>query len=65
MEDRGFNEIELRGMMQRATAWRPSAWEGRFVVESAMTGRPWEIVVEPDAAGKRLVVVTAYRKEPS
>ena len=64
MEERGFSEVELREMIERASAYRESAADGRFVLAAAHLGRPWEVVVEPDPLLEHLVVVTAYRKSP-
>jgi hypothetical protein len=63
MEDRGFTEVELRAMIDKASSWRASAVAGRVVVASALAGRSWEIVVEPDPEVERLVVVTAWQRE--
>jgi hypothetical protein len=60
MEDRGFNEVELRAMLERATGFRPDEVEDRFLIETRFKGKPWEIVVEPDETDHLLVVVTAY-----
>jgi hypothetical protein len=62
MVDRSFNEVELRAMFSAAAQWRKSTSEGRFVISSQMRGRAWEIIVEPDEAEQRLIVITAYRK---
>jgi hypothetical protein len=64
MEDRGFNEVELREMLERATAFRADVVDGRFVIETQFHGRNWEVVVEPDELEHLLVVVTAYGFEP-
>jgi hypothetical protein len=64
MEDRGFNEVELRGMLEQARGFRPDVVEGRFVVDARLRGRAWEVVVEPDEVEHLLVVVTAYGVEP-
>lgn len=64
MEDRGFNEVELREMLERATAFRADVVDGRFVIETRFHGRKWEVVVEPDELEHLLVVVTAYGVEP-
>lgn len=64
MEDRGFNEVELREMLERATAFRPDVIDGRFVIQTRFQGRNWEVVVEPDEVEHLLVVVTAYGVEP-
>ena len=64
MEDRGFNEVELREMLERATAFRADVVDGRFVIETRFHGKNWEVVVEPDEVEHLLVVVTAYGVEP-
>jgi hypothetical protein len=64
MEDRGFNEVELRGMLESATTFRDDVIDGRFVIETRFRGRKWEVVVEPDEVEHLLVVVTAYGVEP-
>ena len=63
MEDRGFNEVELREMLARATAFRADVVDGRFVIETRFRARKWEVVVEPDEVEHLLVVVTAYGVE--
>lgn len=65
MEDRGFTEVEVRVMLEHAKTHRPDHVEGRFVVASSHRGHPWEVIVEPDFEDRLLVVVTAYRVEPS
>lgn len=60
MEDRGFSEVELREMLERASGFRPDVMDGRFVAETRFRGRKWEVVVEPDEVQHLLVVVTAY-----
>jgi len=60
MEDRGFNEVELRQMLERARAYRQDVVEGRWVIETPWRDRPWEVIVEPDEDRRLLVVVTAY-----
>jgi hypothetical protein len=60
MIDRSFNEVELREMLQQATAYRPDRQANRWIVETTYSGRTWEVVVEPDASAQTLVVVTAY-----
>lgn len=60
MEDRGFNEIDLRTMLERASGYRADLVEGRWVIETRHRRRRWEIIVEPDAALRLLVVVTAF-----
>jgi hypothetical protein len=38
MEDRDFNEVDLREMLQRGSAYRADAVEGRWVVETRHRG---------------------------
>jgi hypothetical protein len=64
MEDRGFDELELRRMLSQARRWRPDVVCGRYIIETRFGRRAWEVVVEPDHEGHILVVVTAYRVEP-
>ena len=61
MEDRGFNELDLRTMLQYATGHRPDFVEGRFVIETTHARASWEVIVEPDEMEHLLVIVTAYR----
>ena len=63
MEDRGFTEVALRRMMERAHAIKPDIVEGRHVVQTRHSGAAWEVIVEPDDVAELLVVVTAYRVE--
>ena len=60
MEVRGFNEVELRHMLERARSYRQDVVEGRWVMETSWRARPWEVIVEPDEDRRLLVVVTAY-----
>jgi hypothetical protein len=60
MEDRDFNELDLRTMLRSATGWREDVVEGRFIVETDHVGARWEVIVEPDEEAHTLVVVTAY-----
>ena len=60
MEDRDFNELDLRTMLHAATGWRHDVVEGRFVVETEHARTPWEVIVEPDEEAHTLVVVTSY-----
>lgn len=64
MEDRGFTEVELREMLERAVGFRGDITEGRVVIETRFRGQKWEVVVEPDETDHLLVVVTAYGVEP-
>jgi hypothetical protein len=60
MEDRRFNEIDLRRMLERATRHREDVVEARWVIETRRRGRAWEVIVEPDWERQLVVVVTAY-----
>lgn len=60
MEDREFNEVDLRTMLERASGFRPDIVDGRWLVESWHQNRRWDIIVEPDTEQGLLVVVTAY-----
>jgi len=60
MEDRDFNELDLRRMLHHARAYRSDRVEGRWVIEARHIGQPWEIIMEPDESAQLLVVVTAY-----
>ena len=60
MDDRRFNEIDLRRMLGRATGYHGDVVEGRWVIEVRHRRRAWEVIVEPDVDRQLLVVVTAY-----
>jgi len=60
MEDRQFNEVDLRTMLEHAWSYRRDIVEGRWVIETNHEEHTWEVIVEPDVVGKLLVVVTAY-----
>jgi hypothetical protein len=57
---RDFTELDLRTMMHDATGFRVDVVDGRWVIEARRRGKPWEVIVEPDMTGRRLVVITAY-----
>ena len=59
MVDRAFSEVELRSMMESAEGLHAEALPGRWVVVAKLESRQWEIIVEPDAADRLLVVITA------
>jgi hypothetical protein len=63
MDDRAFNEIDLRRMLEYASGHRTDILEGRLVIDVRHAGRPWEVIVEPDEVRKLLVVITAYPVE--
>lgn len=60
MQDRGFTEVELRLMIERARRLRRLPRRGRWVVETMHKGTRWEVIVKPDPTTKRLEVITAY-----
>lgn len=60
MEQRGVTELEVRAMLERATAFEPSVVEGRFMIHVRHAQRPWTAILEPDAEEDLLVVVTVY-----
>jgi hypothetical protein len=60
MEDRDFNEVDLRQMLEHTLRYRPDAVDGRGVIDVRHGRRRWEIIVEPDDIEHLLVVVTAY-----
>jgi hypothetical protein len=60
MEDRGFTEVDLREMLERASAYRADVVDGRWVIQTRHREQAWEVIVEPDVAERTLVVVTAY-----
>jgi hypothetical protein len=64
MEDRDFNEVDLRAMLEHARGHRPDVVEGRFVVETEHKRAPLEVIVEPVEIDHLLVVVTAYPVSP-
>ena len=53
-------EVDIRAMLERATAFEPSMVGGRFMIHVARDSRPWIVIVEPDNDASLLVVVTAY-----
>ena len=60
MEDRSFNELDLRAMLETASGYRPDVVDGRWVIETRDAGGSWEVIVEPDDMLELLVVVTAF-----
>jgi hypothetical protein len=60
MVDRGFTELELRAMLERANRFRQEPFCDRFIIETRHRGERWEVIVEPDPREPSLVVVTAY-----
>jgi hypothetical protein len=60
MQDRGFTEVDLRAMLHVSLGFRADVVPDRWVIDCSFHGRAWEVIVEPDHDGRRLVVVTAY-----
>lgn len=59
MVDRGCSEVDLRGMIESARRLREDHEAGRWVVETSLESRR-EVILEPDAVNRVLVVITAY-----
>jgi hypothetical protein len=57
---RGFNETDLRQMLEDATGYRRDDDPMRWVIETRHEGARWEVIVEPQRDTKILDVVTAY-----
>lgn len=60
MEQRGVTEVEVRAMLERATAFEASVVAGRFKIQTRRGQSSWIVIVEPDAEASLLVVVTVY-----
>lgn len=60
MVDRRFNEVDLRGMLERAVGYRRDIVEGRWIIVTSFRRTRWEVIVEPDLKLELLVVITAY-----
>ena len=60
IEERGFTEIDVRTILEEATAATPSRREGRWMVPGQLRGRTWVVVVEPEPEEQLTYVVTAY-----
>ena len=48
MIDRGFSEVDLRMMLEKASGYRKNVVEGRWVIATKHQQRHWEVIVEPD-----------------
>ena len=53
----------FESMMASALDLREDDEAGRWIVETALEPRRWEVIVEPDHDAQLLVVVTAYPLE--
>jgi hypothetical protein len=58
MEQRGVTEVDVRVMLERATAFEPNVVDGRFMIHLRQLQKPWNLIVEPDADARILVVLT-------
>ncbi len=63
MEDRRFTEVDLRRMLELATAYRRDVVVGRWVIQTRHGRRAWEVIVEPLTPEHLLLIVTAYPVE--
>lgn len=59
-EDRGFTEVELRRMLERADGFEPDAMADRWRIRTRHRRQEWIVVVEPEFDQRTVVVVTAY-----
>ena len=60
MVDRRCSETDLRSMIAGAMDLREDDEPGRWVVQTKHESASWEVIVEPDAVDRLLVVITAY-----
>jgi hypothetical protein len=58
LEQRGATEVDVRAMLEKATAFEPSVVDGRFMIDAHHLQHPWIAIVEPHDDAKMLVVVT-------
>jgi hypothetical protein len=63
MVDRNFTEVDLRRMFSDATGLRRDARTAHWVIETWHRGRRWEVIVEPEADTRVILVMTAYTIE--
>jgi hypothetical protein len=63
MVDRGFTEVDLRVMLEKATGLKATKDPSRFLISTRWQGQPWELVVEPDEIDQVLLIITAYPVE--
>jgi hypothetical protein len=62
MQDRGFNEADLRTMLEDASSCIEQS-HGTYLIETDLAGLPWEVIVAPDERQQVIVVVTADPSE--
>lgn len=59
MIERGFNEAELRAMLEDATSVEYQD-HGTFIAETYQDSVRWEVILIPDHDREVIIVVTAY-----
>ena len=64
MDDRDFNELDVRQMLSNASSLTQDIVPNRWVIETRHRRQPWEVIVEPDGDAQLLIVITAYSAEP-
>jgi hypothetical protein len=64
MSERGFNETDLWEIIEQAIGCVPDAVPGRYVLATRFDDAAWEVIVEPDGAVRKVIVVTAYKVLP-
>jgi hypothetical protein len=55
MADRGFTEVDLRRMLERARGYRRDIVAGRWIIETRQRRGPWEVIVDRVCTGRPLV----------
>ncbi|MDM8523175.1 DUF4258 domain-containing protein [Desulfococcaceae bacterium HSG8] len=60
MDDRNFNELDIRTMLEHAHSFRADIIEGRWIIETRHRKKSWEVIVEPETGCELLIVITAY-----
>ena len=59
-EQRHFDEVDLRTMIEDAVSMEPELLPDRWRIETKWRRRAWRIVVDVDDHRKRVRVVTAF-----
>ena len=59
MVDRGFNEADVRTMLDDVVNIVPKGNQ-RFRVVAALEGKSWIVILEPDPGDEAILVITAY-----
>jgi hypothetical protein len=60
MDDRRFDEVDLRRMLARSSGYREDVAEDRWVIDVRHRRQARQVIAEPDRDRRLLVVVTAY-----